>query len=388
MSSPTAPRISRTKTDTVAEAPVPLNDVKRQYETLGEQINAAIRRVAASGRYVFGPCTAAFEGAFADYCGTRHCVGLANGTDALEIALRAVGCGPGDDVVTTPNSGMYATAAILAAGARPVLADIEPQQMTMAPASLAAVLGTRVKAVIVTHLYGRLADMDRISAVTRGTRIALIEDCAQAHGAERGNRKAGSFGAIGCFSFYPTKNLGALGDGGAIVTNDHGLAEAARELAQYGWRSKYRAVRPGGRNSRLDEIQAAVLTLKLAHLDGWNAKRRDIVRRYSAALGAAAMLLPKSGDDAAHLCVLRSKNRAELREHLARDGIENEVHYPIPDHRQPALQSVFAGAPALPHAERAADEVLTIPCFPELTDGEVERVCESLARFSERERQR
>jgi dTDP-4-amino-4,6-dideoxygalactose transaminase len=349
---------------------------------LKDAIESAISSVTTSGRYLFGHYTAAFEVAFADYCGTRHCIGVANGTDALEIALRAVGCRPGDDVVTTPNSGMYATAAILAVGARPVLVDIEPRHMTMSPGALAQVLNPQVKAVVVTHLYGRLADMEAISAITRG--IPLIEDCAQAHGAERGGMKAGSFGGIGCFSFYPTKNLGALGSGGAIVTSDDRLAQAVRELRQYGWGSKYCAVRPGGRNSCLDEIQAAILTAKLPFLDGWNAKRRDIVRRYCESLGNAAILHPKGSDDSAHLCVLRIKNRGELEEHLAGDGIATAVHYPIPDHRQPALRGVFSDTLHLPEAELAADEVLTIPCFAELTDEEIGRVTDSLTRFGRR----
>jgi dTDP-4-amino-4,6-dideoxygalactose transaminase len=381
------PRPTPTATGNIATAgePIPLNDLKRQYDILGDEIDGMIRQVVAAGRYVLGSHVAGFEAAFAGYCGVGHCVGLGNGTDALELALRVVGCGAGDEVINVPNAGMYATGAILAVGARPVLVDIDPQRMTMAPASLEKALGPATKAVVVTHLYGRLADMDAVAAVLRGRDVAVIEDCAQAHGAERGGRKAGSFGALGCFSFYPTKNLGALGDGGAIVTSDSRLAEALRELRQYGWQTKYYAVRPGGRNSRLDEIQAAALRLKLPHLDRWNARRREIAGRYREVLGKVAALPAPATDDVAHLCVVRTKLRLALQEHLARDGIATDIHYPVPDHRQLALRDVFSYDLSLPQAEAAAEEVLTLPCFPELTEDEIGRVCDSLARFSQRE---
>ncbi len=330
---------------------------------------------------MLGPRVAAFEAAFAAYCGVGECVGVANGTDALEIALRALGCGPGDEVITVPNAGMYSTAAILAAGARPVLVDIEPGRMTMDPAGLALALRPATKAVIVTHLYGRLADLGSIANVLASRNIPVVEDCSQAHGAEFGGKKAGSFGAAGCFSFYPTKNLGSLGDAGAIVTHDRAIARSARELRQYGWEAKYHAARPGGRNSRLDEIQAAVLSLKLPRLDSWNAKRRAILGRLRQAHAGGRVLTPGL-DDVAHLCVLRSRFRSALMAHLARDGIGSDIHYPIPDHRQPALRGVFASDLSLPQAEAAAAEVLSVPCFPELTAGEIDRICDSLARFA------
>jgi len=363
-------------------APIPLNDLKRQYHSLRNEIDEAIGRVVASGRYLLGPQASAFEQAFAAYCGVRFGIGLANGTDALEIGLRAVGCGPGDEVITVANAGMYATTAALAIGARPVLVDIEPHTMTMEPISLARALSSATKAVVVTHLFGRLADMDAISAVMSGRNIPVIEDCAQAHGAERSGKKAGSFGVFGSFSFYPTKNLGALGDGGAIVTDDASLAEAVCELRQYGWRTKYRAVRPGGRNSRLDEIQAAVLNAKLPHLDRWNAKRREISERYRHAIGGAAVLSPMTAAHVSHLCVVRTKLRPALQAHLARDGIATDIHYPVPDHWQVALRHVFAHDLSLPQSEAAAEEVLTLPCFPELTGEEVDRICDSLAGFA------
>jgi dTDP-4-amino-4,6-dideoxygalactose transaminase len=361
-----------------------MNDLSRQTAAMRGEIDRAVAEVVAGGWYVLGPNVSAFEAEFARFCGARHGIGVANGTDALELALRALGCGPGREVITVANAGMYATAAILAVGARPVFADIDPATMTMAPEALAARIGPGTATVIVTHLYGRLADMGGIMAVMGERGIPVIEDCAQAHGAERGGRRAGSFGAVGCFSFYPTKNLGALGDGGALVTSDDGLADTLRSLRQYGWRRKYEAERPHGRNSRLDELQAAILRVKLPRLDGWNACRREIVGRYREAAGGSAVTVLHAGSDhAAHLCVVRSRERERLRAFLAARGIASDVHFPIPDHRQRALAGLVPADLSLPHTEAAAEEVLSLPCFPEMTEGEVARVCDALAVFDE-----
>jgi dTDP-3-amino-2,3,6-trideoxy-4-keto-D-glucose/dTDP-3-amino-3,4,6-trideoxy-alpha-D-glucose/dTDP-2,6-dideoxy-D-kanosamine transaminase len=366
-------------------AAIPLNDLRRQLDALGPAMRKAVDDVVRSGWYLFGPRVTEFEAQFAAYCGVRHCLTVANGTDALELALRAVGCGPGSEVITVANAGMYTSAAIVATVGSPVLVDIDAGTMTMAPESLARAVGPRTKAVVVTHLYGQLADVEALTAIARRHGIAVIEDCAQAHGARRHGRMAGAWGDIGCFSFYPTKNLGALGDGGAVVTQDDALAAAVRELRQYGWTSKYRAARPHGRNSRLDEIQAAVLQLKLNHLDAWNERRRSIVRRYRQAAEGGVIIPDATGmDHVAHLCVARSSARDALRTHLADDGIATDVHYPVPDHRQPALRSVVPPDLSLPATEKAVDEILTLPCFPELTDEEVQRICDSLARFGER----
>jgi len=276
---------------------------------------------------------------------------------------------------------MYATAAILAVGAKPAFVDIDPVAMTMAPEALAECIGPNTAAVVVTHLYGRLADMDGLSAVARERGVPVIEDCAQAHGAERGGRRAGSIGAIGCFSFYPTKNLGALGDAGALTTNDDEVAEALKSLRQYGWRRKYEAERPHGRNSRLDELQAAVLRVKLPRLDGWNVRRREIVGRYRAAAGIAVTVPNAGTDHAAHLCVVRSPKREALRAFLAARGIATDIHFPIPDHCQQALAGIVPADLSLPHTEAAAEEVLSLPCFPEMTGEEVARVCDALSAF-------
>jgi dTDP-4-amino-4,6-dideoxygalactose transaminase len=371
---------------------VPLNDLRRQTAAMRADIDRVLAEVVGSGRYVLGPNVSAFESEFAAYCGARHCVGVANGTDALELALRALGCGPRSEVVAVANAGMYAAAAILAVGAKPVSADIDPDAMTMSPEALGRCIGPDTAAVIVTHLYGQLADMDRLMAVADEHGVPVIEDCAQAHGAElgagRGGRKAGAIGAVGCFSFYPTKNLGALGDGGALTTNDETLAETLRRLRQYGWRKKYEADLAFGRNSRLDELQAAILRIKLPRLDRWNARRRAIVRRYrQAAAGAVAVPDTAGADHVAHLCVVRSPQRAALRAFLAARRIATDIHYPIPDHRQRALADILPGDAALPHTEAAAREILTLPCFPEMTEEEVARVCDALAAFGKEQGQ-
>jgi aminotransferase EvaB len=361
---------------------VPLNDLGRQTDALRAPIRAAVDNAVAGGRYLFGPQVGAFEQEFAVYCGVPHCVSVANGTDALELALRALGCGPGSEVVTVANAGMYGSVAILLTGARPVFADIDPATMTMAPEALAGCLGERTGAVIVTHLYGGLADIEALCAIARRRNIPLVEDCAQAHGAERGGGRAGAFGDIGCFSFYPTKNLGALGDAGALVTRNDDLAATLRELRQYGWTSKYHAARPFGRNSRMDEIQAAVLRVKLPHLDRWNERRRAIVQRYRAAAQGLLAFPDASGcDHVAHLCVARSPARDRLRHHLERDGIATEIHYPVPDHQQAALREVLPRTYSLPATEQAAGEILTLPCFPELSEDDMAHVCASLERF-------
>lgn len=358
---------------------VPLNDLQRSSHREGEALTAAMGRVVARGWFLAGPELTAFESAFAAYCGRDHCLGVGNGTDALELALRGLGIGPGDEVVTAANAGFYACTAILAVGAMPIFADVDARTLTLSPAALSMALSPRTRAIIVTHLYGWLADMDGIADVARA--IPIIEDCAQAHGASRGGRRAGAFGAIGCFSFYPTKNLGALGDAGALVTSDADLAVRLRALRQYGWREKYVVAESGGRNSRMDEIQAAILGLRLPALDALNVRRRHILERYRAAIAGAALgwTLPFGPDHAAHLGVVRTPDRAGLAAALARAGIETAIHYPVPDHRQPVLRSLPAAAVSLPVTEQAAGQILTLPLFPDMTDAEVDHVATTLA---------
>jgi len=362
---------------------IPLNDLHRHTDSMRAEIDRVLADVLTTGWFVLGPNVSAFEAEFAAYCGVRHCVTVANGTDALELSLRALGCGAGDEVITVANAGMYSTTAIVATGATPVLVDIDLATMTIAPELVARAIGAKTAAVIATHLYGRLADLEGLMQVTGPRHIPIVEDCAQAHGAEQGGRKAGAVGAIGCFSFYPTKNLGALGDGGALTTNDDRLAESMGRLRQYGWRGKYDAVQAYGRNSRLDELQAAVLRLKLSKLDAWNARRRAIIGRYRQAASDETMVLEAAGaDHVAHLCVVRCTNRQALRDFLTARRIATDIHYPIPDHRQTAMRGVFLPDLALPHTERVAAEVLTLPCFPEMTETEIVRVCDALAAFN------
>lgn len=358
----------------VASPIVPLNDLGRQARATAALVGAALDRVAASGWYILGKELESFEADFARYCDVPHCVGVANGTDALELALRAVGVMPGDGVVAVANAGMYGTTAIRAVGARPIYVDVDATLLADADAVERA-LAYGVRALIVTHLYGRMADMPRMVAFARRHGVAVIEDCAQAHGAECDGRKAGSIGDVGCFSFYPTKNLGAVGDGGALVTHDAALAATLRKLRQYGWTAKYIAAVAGGRNSRLDELQAAVLAAKLPLLDGWNQRRRAIAARYTSAIRHPAITpAPEGGADyVAHLYVVRTQQRDALRAHLSGAGVATDVHYPVPDHRQPAYAAERA-ATSLPVTEQVANEVLSLPCFPDMTDQEVDRV--------------
>ncbi len=357
-----------------------LNDLSRQTEIMADVLGAAIRRVVERGWYILGPENEAFEAAFANYCGVPHAVGVASGTDAIELALRATGVHRGDAVATVANAGFYATAALLAIGAEPLFVDIDGETQLMSADALDGLLDrASVRCVIVTHLYGLLADMNSILAICAARQIPVIEDCAQAHGASRNGQRAGSFGLAGCFSFYPTKNLGALGDGGAVVTRDEGVARRVSALRQYGWKEKYRVVHLGGRNSRLDEIQAAILSAKLPHLDAWNWARRDIARRYSTEIAHPRINCPPApGEDhVAHLYVVRAGDRDDLRRHLKARSIASEIHYPIPDHRQPC----FSGTPIaadLPQTDRAVAEVLTLPCFPEMTGVEVDAVIDAL----------
>lgn len=362
---------------------IPLNSLVRHTSALRDELTAVAKEVVCSGYYILGPQVDAFESAFAEYCGTAYCAGVGNGTDALELALRAVGVGQGDRVAVVANAAMYSTTAVLAAGAIPVFVDVDPSS-TMDPAELRSTMsGQALKAVIVTHLYGRLADMASLVDIARSANVAVIEDCAQAHGARTADgRMAGSLGDIASFSFYPTKNLGALGDGGAVVTNDAHLDRTVRQLRQYGWGDKYMNELSGGRNSRLDEMQAATLNVMLPHLDGWNARRRDIANQYSQLIRNPAIDTPPvSGSEyVAHLYVVRTNRREELRAHLLANGIASDVHYPVPDHRQPC----FAGGHAdvsLPHTEQDAGQVLSLPCFPELTDDEVDIVVNACNRF-------
>ena len=358
---------------------VPLNDLHRSMSAAEKELSDAVLRVLRSGWYVLGPEHNAFEAEFAAFCGVADCVAVANGTEALELALAAV-TSSGDRVVTVANAGMYSTTAIRRIGAIPVYADVDADTLCMSPDSLEAVLDEGVRAVVVTHLYGRLAPVEEIVALCSPRGIAVVEDCAQAVGAERAGRRAGSFGDIAAFSFYPTKNLGALGDGGAITTNRAELATLARRRRQYGWVSKYVVDTPGGMNSRLDEIQAAVLRVRLPQVSGLNQRRRDILQAYqqaAAAGGAGRVAFVNDESHVAHLGVLVTTDREPVRAALTAAGIAVDVHYPIPDHRQPVAAQEFSNID-LPVTEFVAHRILSLPLFPELREEEVDRVCRAL----------
>lgn len=366
------------KTRTVLR--VPHNDLGRGLER--EALEAAFRRVLASGRFIMGTEHDSFEAEFAAYCGVKHTVGVANGTDALEIALRACGCEPGDEVILAPNAGFYAASACLAIGLVPVFADVEPEHLTLSADSAVQALSPRTRAVVVTHLYGSMADIAAFREKFAGRRVALIEDCAQSHGATQAGRRAGACGDAAAFSFYPTKNLGALGDGGAVTTNADDVAERARRLRQYGWTRRYATGDRAGRNSRLDELQAAFLRVRLHALDAANVRRRAIAERYRAALPPGMKLVNRTDQaGVSHLCVVRHPERAKLERHLEGVGVGTAVHFPVLDTAQPALpRGGFRSLP-LPVCEAAQPEILTLPCFPSMTEEEIEHVAGALADF-------
>ena len=357
-----------------------INDLKLHSEKLRVQTDAAIARVLDRGWFVLGPEVSAFETQFAQYIGVAKTVSLANGTDALELALRAVGIGKGDVVATVANAGMYTTTALIAIDAQPFFMDVERTSRTTTLHECERALDAGVKAIVVTHLYGRaVPEINAIATLCARRNIPLIEDCAQAHGAKIDGKMVGSFGDIACFSFYPTKNLGALGDGGAVVTNNMQLAETVARLRQYGWSSKYQVTLASSRNSRLDEMQAAILCEFLPLLDGWNNRRREIAMLYAELIQNPAVQLPVfNGEDyVGHLYVIETENPDGLRAHLKANQIASEVHYPIPDHKQPILCEQFANT-KLPVTEKLATTILTLPCYPELTDAQVRNVAEAV----------
>lgn len=362
---------------------VPSNDLRRGFEEHRASIETAMLQVASSGWYVHGKNHAAFEAAFGAYIGVAHCLGVGNGTDALELALRAVGRGSGRRVVVTAaNAGGYASTAARSAGLLPRYADVEESTLCLSRSTVEPLLDESVRAVVVTHLYGRLAPVEEIAELCHGQGIPVIEDCAQAVGASRAGQRAGSFGDLGTFSFYPTKNLGALGDGGAVVTNDEAFASEVRSLRQYGWAAKYEVARPGGKNSRLDELQAAILMVRLPHVERWNEQRRSIVARYRAAAKESPLhvLSAEGPDHVAHLAVATTDRRDQVRSMLAAEGISTEVHYPVPDHLQLAAGDGVQ-PPSLTVTESMADRVVTLPCFPQMTSTEIDAVCDAISRL-------
>ncbi len=346
-------------------------------------VRAAVERVISSGWFVLGPEVSAFEAEFAAACGAAHAVGVGTGTDALALILKGLGIGPGDEVITTPLSAAYTALAVLMAGARPVFADIDPVRLTIDPAAVDAAITPRTRAILPVHLYGQAADMASLEAIASRHRVALVEDCCQAHLATAAGRPVGTIGVAGAFSFYPTKNLGALGDGGAVVTRDRALADRIRRLRNGGQTDRYHHQEPGI-NSRLDEMQAAILRARLPFLAGWTAKRRALGAAYRAALAAAPLVVPRECDPGHvyHLFVVQTgdapNDRASVQTRLASRGVETLVHYPIPIPDQPALSGTDP-APC-PRAAQACPTLLSLPLHPGLGEDEVAVVAAALSR--------
>jgi dTDP-4-amino-4,6-dideoxygalactose transaminase len=359
-------------------ADVPFLDLDRALELIRADVEAAALDVMRDGRFILGPHVAAFEQAWGDYLGGAHVVGVSSGTAALFVALMALEIGPGDEVITTPFTFASPVEAICRLGATPVFVDVDPDTYLIDLEQVERAITARTRAVLPVHLFGKCVDLGRLSLLCEGYGLALVEDAAQAHGASSRGSFAGTVGEFGCFSFYPTKNLGAAGDAGALVTHDADLADRARMIARHGSRRKYHH-EVLGQNERLDALQAAVLRVKLGHLDDWNAQRRQIAQAYREILGDSVGLPPDSPGDVYHHFVCRVAERDEVRAELSRSGIGTGIYYPAPLHRQPAFAPYQNDIPVLPNAERLADEVLALPCFPGLRQEELERVASKLA---------
>ncbi len=364
---------------------VPMVDLRAQHQRIRAELETALGGVLESGTFVRGPEVAAFEAELASYCGVAQACGVGNGTDALRLALWAWGLGPGDEVVTVAHTFIATGEAIVQNGARPVFVDVDPVRQTMAPEALERALTPRTKVILPVHLYGQPADMEPILALATRHGLRVLEDAAHAHGATWRGRRAGSLGHAACFSFYPGKNLGALGDAGAVVSNDADFVARVRSLANHGaGADKYDNV-VCGTNSRLDAVQAAVLRVKLRHLDEWNAERRERVSAYREGLaGLPEVALPAEAPDvrsAWHQFVIRVPQRDALRQHLAARGIATAIHYPAPLHLQPAMAAAGGRAGDLPVTERLAREVLSLPLYPELPLPAVERIAHEVRAF-------
>jgi dTDP-4-amino-4,6-dideoxygalactose transaminase len=343
-------------------------------------VRIAIDRVVASGWFVLGPEVEAFEHEFAAASKSRFAVGVGTGTDAITLILRALDIGPGDEVITSPLSAAYSALAIMMSGARPVFADVDPQRLTLDPDAVAAAVTARTRAILPVHLYGQAADMPPLEIIAARHQLAIVEDACQSHLATAGGRPVGTIGIAGAFSFYPTKNLGAMGDGGAVITNDAALAERIKRLRNGGQTSRYQHLEAGA-NSRLDEMQAAILRARLPYLPNWTERRREIGRIYREQLSSAQFVVPAEcdGGHVYHLFPVLSTSRAALQAHLNAAGIETLIHYPVPIPRQPALASTN---PAMcPIADRVCDEVLSLPLYPALSGAAVRAVISAASSF-------
>ena len=362
---------------------IPLLDLGAQYQQVGAELETAVLQVLRSGRYILGEPVAQFERDFADYCGTRHAVAVNSGTSALHLALLAAGIGRGDEVITTPFTFVATVAAILLAGARPVLVDVDPVTLTLDPAQVEAAISPATKAIIPVHIYGQMADMDPLMLLANRRGLVVIEDACQSHGAEYRGRRAGGLGLAGCFSFYPGKNLGACGEGGLLVTDSDAVATAARCLRDWGQKERYNHIAKGF-NYRMDAIQGAALGVKLKYLEEWTEKRRRHARHYDQLLhGIGPIERPvemRGRRHVYHVYAIRSRDRTMLQESLAAQGIQTGLHYPIPVHLQPAYADLGYRRGDFPVSELAAQQVLSLPIYPELTPAQIDTVAEAIKR--------
>lgn len=361
---------------------IPLVDLRRQYASIRHEIDEAVARVLGSGQFALGPEVAAFEREFADYCGAAHGIAVNSGTSALHLALLAAGVGPGDEVITVPFTFIATVAAIRYAGATPVFVDIDPLTRTIDVDGVGKAMTARTKAVIPVHLFGHPADLDPLLALARGRGVTLIEDASQAHGAEYRGRRVGGLGDLGCFSFYPTKNLGAYGEGGMVVTGDEAHARAVRALRSWGDDERHSPPQAGF-NYRMEALQGAVLRVKLRHLPAWTEARRRIAAAYDRALAPTGVAVPAAGPDVRpvyHCYAVETPRRDALRRALEAEGIGTGLHYPVPIHLQACCADLGGRAGDHPHAEAAAARTLSLPIYPELPQDVPERVAEIAGR--------
>jgi len=379
-------KTARSIGEIMTEIPIPSANPKADYLQHAAEIQQAILNVLERGQYILGPEASRFEKDFADFVGVESCISVNSGTDALLLAIKALGLGQGDEVITVSHTAVATVAAIELAGATPVLADIDPGTYCLDPKNLTKLVSPKTKAIIPVHIYGNPVDIQAILEFARPRGIAVIEDCAQAHGATIGGKMVGGFGDLACFSFYPTKNLGAIGDGGAIVTNLSELATRLRLLREYGWEERYIS-KMAGANSRLDEVQAAILNVKLPYLKDNNKKRQAIASIYNERLSNTNFVLPKKlpgSEHVMHLYVIQTENRDGLQAYLQQDGVGSGIHYPQAVHQQPAYMSRLRGSDQLAVTESLVPRILSLPMYPQLPFEDVERVCDLLLAWNGR----
>ncbi|MBI3252260.1 MAG: DegT/DnrJ/EryC1/StrS family aminotransferase [Candidatus Omnitrophica bacterium] len=359
---------------------IPFGDLARQYQIYKDEIDAAVAQVFNRGWYILGEKVEQFEIAFARYCGTQYAVGVGSGVDALHLSLVSLGVGAGDEVITVANTCVPTLSAVSLAGATPVLVDVDPATYTMDPQQIEQRITDRTRAILPVHIYGQCADMDPLLEIAQRRSLFVIEDCAQAHGATYKGKKAGSMGVTGCFSFYPSKNLGAMGDAGLVTTNDAKLAEKLKQLRNYGQEQRYyHSIK--GFNSRLDELQAAVLLAKLPYLDSWNARRREIASIYNRGLADAKVVCPVEASDRwhnYHLYVIQVSNRERFQGQLRDLGVQTMIHYPVPIHRQEAYSETRDQVRYLAQTDMLSPQIVSLPIFPEMTNDEILSVVEAV----------